>query len=82
MDLSGITLDDPTPMTLAGDTVADKSDEPINLDLLLNNDGVVLTQPAANPPVPTSNLSVELLNVEEPNAKDKANGASKDAPAA
>ena len=82
LDLSGITLDDLVPMTPAGGTVADKGDEPINLDLLLNDDGVVLAQPTANPPVPASNPSIELLNVEEPNTKDKADGASKDAPAA
>ena len=44
-------------MTLVGDTVADKGDEPINLDLLLNDDGVVLAQPAGNP-------SAEFLNEE------------------
>jgi len=81
LDLSGITLDDPVSMTPTGDTVADKGDEPINLDLL-NDDGVILAQPATNPPIPASNPSVEPLNVEEPNAKDKADGASKDAPAA
>ena len=69
-------------MTPTGDTVAEKGDEPVNLDLLLNDDGVALAQPATNPLVLASNLSVELLNVEEPNAKDKADGASKDAPAA
>ena len=42
LDLSGITMDDPVLMTPAGNTVADKVDEPINLDLLLNDDGVVL----------------------------------------
>ena len=57
LDLSGITLDDPMPMTLVGDTVTDKGDEPINLDLLLNDDGVVLAQPAGNP-------SAEFLNEE------------------
>ena len=81
LDLSGITLDDPVSMTPTGDTVADKGDEPINLDLL-NDDGVILAQPATIPPIPASNPSVEPLNVEEPNAKDKTDGASKDAPAA
>ena len=38
LDLFGITMDDPVPMTLADDTVADKVDEPINLDLLLNDE--------------------------------------------
>ena len=73
LDLSGITMDDPVPMTLADDTVADKVDEPINLDLLLNDDGVVLAQPAASTPAEFSN--------EEQTAKDKADGASKDVPA-
>ena len=72
LDLSGITLDDPVPMTPAGDTVADKVDEPINLDLLLNDDGVVLAQLAANTPAEFSN--------EEQTAKDKADGAFKDVP--
>ena len=73
LDLSGITMDDPVPMTPAGDTVADKVDEPINLDLLHNDDGVVLAQPTANTPAEFSN--------EEQIAKDKADGASKDVPA-
>ena len=73
LDLSGITMDVPVPMTPAGDTVVDKADEPINLNLLLNDDGVVLAQPAVNTPAEFSN--------KEQTAKDKADGAFKDVPA-
>ena len=73
LDLSGITMDDRMLFTPTGDTVADKAEEPINLDLLLNDDGVVLAQP-------TANTLTELSN-EEQTAKDKADGASTDVPA-
>ena len=59
-------------MTPAGDTVADKADEPLNLDLLLNDAGVVLAQPAVNTPAKFSDKAQT--------AKDKADGASKDVP--
>ena len=72
LDLSGITMDVSVPMTPASDTVTDKADEPINLDLLLNDDGVVLAQPAVNTPAEFSD--------KEQTAKDNADGASKDAP--
>ena len=72
LDLSGITMDASVPITPAGDTVADKDDEPLNLDLLLNDDRVVLAQPAVNTPTEFSD--------KEQTAKDKADGASKDAP--
>ena len=72
LDLFGITMDDLMPMTPVSDTVADEVDEPITLDLLLNDDGVVLAQPAASTPAEFSN--------EEQTAKDKADGAFKDVP--
>ena len=62
------------PMTPAGDTVADKTDKPINLDLLLNDDGVVLAQLAVNTPAEFSDKAQIT--------KDKADGVSKDVPAA
>ena len=46
LDLSGITMDASVPMTPTADTVADKDDEPLNLDFLLNDAGVILAQPA------------------------------------
>ena len=44
--------------TPTGDTIAGESDDP-------KNDNVVLAQPTANPPVPASNPSIELLDVVE-----------------
>ena len=73
LDLSEITMDVSVPMTPAGDTVADKDDEPLNLDLLLNDAGVVLAQPAVNTPAESSDKAQI--------AKDKADGVSKDVPA-
>ena len=74
LDLSGITMDASVPMTPAGDTAADKDDEPLNMDFLLNDAGVVLAQPAVTTPAESS----EKAQI----AKDKANGVSKDVPAA
>ena len=82
LDLFGITMEDSMPATPAGDTVADKGDNSINLGLPPKGDGVVLAQLDANPPVPTSNPSIELLDVENPPAKDKKDGISTDTPAA
>ena len=65
LDLSGITMDDPVPSTLVGDTVGE-SDDFIELDLPPKDDGVVLAQPATDPPVTTSNPSIELVDVENP----------------
>ena len=73
LDLFGITMDVSVPMTLIGDTVVDKDDEPFNLDLLLNDAGVVLAQPAVNTPAE----SLDKAQI----AKDKADGVSKDVPA-
>ena len=67
LDLSGITMDTAVPMTPA----ADKDDEPLSLDFLLNDAGVVLAQPAAPTPAESS----------DQNAKDKADEVSKDVPA-
>ena len=65
-------MDVSMPMTPAGDTVADKADEPINLDPLLNDDGVVLAQPAVN--------TLAEFSDKAQTAKDKADEASKDVP--
>ena len=73
LDLSGITMDASVPMTPAGDTAADKDDEPLNMDFLLNDAGVVLAQPAITTPVESSDKAQI--------AKDKADGVSKDVPA-
>ena len=73
LDLSGITMDASVPMTPAGDIVADKDDEPLNLDFLLNDAGVVVAQPAVTTPAESSDKAQI--------AKDKADGVSKDVPA-
>ena len=65
-----------------GDTVIGNSDDSTKSDLPPKDDGVVLAQPAANPPVSTSNPSVEILVVENPSAQDKGDRTSKDALAA
>ena len=72
LDLSGITMDDPMPRTPASNTVTGKNDNSTESDLPPKDDGVVLTQPAVNPPVTTSNPSIELLDVEKPPAQDKS----------
>ena len=81
LDLSGITMDAPIPLTLVGDAVVDESDDSTKLDLPPKDDGAVLAQPAANPPATTSNSSIELLDVEKPSAQDKDNKTPNDAPA-
>ena len=74
LDLSGITMDESVPSTPTSDTPTYGSDNP-------RNDGVVLAQPTANPPVPSSNPSVEFLDVENPPAQDGGDGNPTDAPA-
>ena len=82
LDLSGVTMDAPIPTTPTGDTVVGDSDDSIKSDHPPKDDGVVLAQPTANPPVSTSNPSIELLDVEKPSTHDKDDGISNDAPAA
>ena len=82
LDLSGITMEDSVPTTPVGDTVADEGDNPMELGLPPKDGGDILAQPAANPPVPASNPSIKLLEVENPPAQDKGDGISTDAPAA
>ena len=73
LDLSGITMDKFVLSTPAGDTSAYGGDDP-------RNDGVVLAQPTANPPVPFSNPSIEFLDVENPPAQDGGDRNPTDAP--
>ena len=80
LDLSGITMNDPIPLTPVGDAIVGESGDSIELDLPPKDGGVVLAQPAANPPVTTSNSSIELLNVENPPAQDKDNETLNDTP--
>ena len=82
LDRSGITMEESVPTTPTGVTIADKGDNSIDLGLPPKDNGVVLAQPAANPPVPASNPSIELLDVENPPAKDKEDEISTDVPTA
>ena len=74
LDLFRITTDESGLSTPAGDTPAHGGDDP-------RNDDVVLAQLATNPPVPSSNLSIEFLDVENPPAQDGGDGNPTDAPA-
>ena len=65
LDLSGITLDGPPPMTPTDETVIVEGDDSEDAPLL-EDGGIVLAQPVANPPVTTSNPSVEDLDAENP----------------
>ena len=75
-------MDAPIPTTPTGNTVVGDSDDSTKLDLPPKDDGVVSAQPTANPPVSTSNPSIELLDIEKPSTHDKDGGISDDAPAA
>ena len=68
-------MEESVPTTPAGNTVADEGDNP-------KDDSIVLAQPAANSPIPSSNPSIELLDVENPPTQDKEDGISTDALAA
>ena len=81
LDLSRITMDDPMPSTLAGDTIVGESDDSIESDFPPKDDGIVLAQPAGDPPVTTSKPSIELLDMENPPARDKDDKTLSDAPA-
>ena len=75
-----ITMDDLVSLTPAGDTIVDESDD-YTEPPLPTDDGIVLAQLAANPPVSSSNPSIELLDVENPPAQDKDAATLSDAPA-
>ena len=80
LDLFGITIDDPMLSTPAGDTVVGESNDSTKSDLPPKDDGVVLAQPVANPPISTSNLSIELLDMENPPTQDKDDETLNDTP--
>ena len=82
LDLFGITMDDPMPSTPAGDSIVGDSDDSIESDLPPKDDGVVLAQLAANPPVTTSNPSIELLDEENPPTQDQDHETLNNAPSA
>ena len=82
LDLPRITIEESVPTTPTSDTVTDEGDDSIDLGLPPKGDGIILAQPAANPLVPASNSSIELLDVEDPPAQDKEDGISTDASAA
>ena len=67
-------MDKSVPSTPTGNTLTYGGDNP-------RNDGIVLAQPTANPLVPSSNPSVEFLDVENPPAQDGGDGNPTDAPA-
>ena len=75
-------MDAPMPLTPTGNTVVDDSDDSTKSDLPPKDDGVILAQPAANPTVTTSNLSIELVDVKNPPVQDKDDETPNDAPTA
>ena len=64
----------PASNTVIGDSVSTESDLPPK------DDGIILAQPAANPPVTTSNPSIKLVDVENPPAQNKGDQTLNDAP--
>ena len=70
LDLSKVTMDDPLPSTPVGDTILDETDDSTELEPDPKDDSVILTQPAANPPVTSFVSSIKPLNVENPPAQD------------
>ena len=82
LDLSWITMDDPMPLTPVGDTIVGGSDDSTESDLPPKDDGVVLAQPTADPPVTSSNPTIEFVDVENPPTQDKHDETLNDAPAA
>ena len=81
LDLFRIIVDDPMPSTLASNTVIGESNDSTELDLPPKDNGVVLAQPTVDPPVTTSNPSIEFLDVENLFAQDKDDKTLNDAPA-
>ena len=81
LDLFRIIVDDPMPSTLASNTVVGESNDSTESDLPPKDNGVVLAQPTIDPPVTTSNPSIEFLDVENLFAQDKDDKTLNDAPA-
>ena len=81
LDLFRIIVDDPMPSTLASNIVVGESNYSTESDLPPEDNGVVLAQPTVDPPVTTSNPSIEFLDVENLFAQDKDDKTLNDAPA-
>ena len=81
LDLFRIIVDDPMPSTLASNIVVGESNDSTESDLPPKDNGVVLAQPTVDPPVTTSNPSIEFLDVENLFAQDKDDKTLNDAPA-
>ena len=64
-------MDHPVPSTLASNTVIGGSDDSMESNLPPMDDGIVLAQPTANPPITSSNPTIELIDVKNPSAQDK-----------
>ena len=71
LDLSEITMDEPMLTTPTGNTIVDENVDPTGSDPPPKDDGFVLAQPTANPLVPSSNPSIELLDTKDPPTQDK-----------
>lgn len=72
-------MDDPMPTTPVGDTIIDEDDDFAEFDLPPKDDNIVLAQLVANPPVSTSNPSIELLDMENLPAPDEVDESKSDA---
>ena len=73
LDLSKVTMDDPLPLTLVGDTIQEETDDSTESEFVSKDDSVVLAQSTANPPVTPLVPSTEPLNIENPLAQDVQN---------
>ena len=51
LDLSKVTMDDPLPLTPAGDTIFEETDDSTQSKRDPKNDGVILAQPTVEKPI-------------------------------
>ena len=77
LDLAKVSMDEPLPITLVGDAILEGANDAIESKQDTLDDGVILAQPALNPPVipltPSANPSV-ADNPSSQDAPDQTKG--------
>ena len=78
LDLSKVSIDDPLPSTLAGDTIYEGTDDSTVSEHDPKDDGVILAQPVVDKAVTPLIPSTDAPDAENPSTEDAQNPPSKD----
>ena len=70
LDLAKVSMDEPLPITLASDAILEGADGATESEQDTQDGGIILTQPAVNPPVIPLTLSANLTVADDPSTQD------------